>query len=136
MNKLFTTACTALGIDPDTVNVELSFVGPDEIRELNKTHRGIDKPTDVLAFPMLEITPKIIPTHEAYSLDINPETNKLELGWVVVCRECADLPIDFLCVHGFLHLLGYDHDTRGRKAEMWRLTETILLRQKGESQRE
>ena len=126
MIEIFCVACDVLGIDRNTVNAELSFVSADEIKELNDKHRNVNKPTDVLSFPMLEIEAGKIPLFIAYPLDINQKTHKIELGDVVVCSEFAKLPIDFLCVHGFLHLLGYDHDTPVRETEMLRLTESIL----------
>ena len=126
MIDLFCIACEVLGIDKNTVNAELSFISAKEIQELNQNYRSVDKPTDVLSFPMIEIEPGKIPLFISYPLDINPKTNKIELGDVVVCREFAKLPIDLLCVHGFLHLLGYDHDTPMREKEMFEITEVIL----------
>jgi len=98
-------------------NVEVIFITLDEMRELNHTHMGVDGPTDVLAFPMIDgvSTP----------LDINPETGKIELGSIAVCKEYAELPVDYLIVHGFLHLLGYDHDTVEKKEIMDKITEEI-----------
>ena len=128
MIELFYYACKVLGIDPDAVNAELSFVSADEIRQLNLLHRGIDKPTDVLSFPMLDIIAGTIPAKDGFPLDINPQTNKLELGDIVVCRECADLPVEFLIIHGFLHLLGYDHITEADEDVMNELTEKILCK--------
>jgi probable rRNA maturation factor len=70
------------------------IVDPDRIRELNREHRGIDRPTDVLAFPIDEAAPADGPR---------------ELGDVVVCpQECSDLRE--AVVHGVLHLCGYDHE--------------------------
>gem|GEM_PF-598794 len=126
MLRILKTACKVLGIDPDTVNADVFFVRSDEIRELNRRTRNTDKPTDVLSFPMLEVTKPTIPTPELYPLDINPDTNKLELGDIVICKEYAELGINYLCVHGFLHLLGWVHETDADNAKMTEMTEFIL----------
>ena len=131
MEKIFEIACEHLGIDTNSVNVELVFMNVVEMCELNKRTRGIDEPTDVLAFPLLDIVAGVVPTKDEFPLDINPETNKIELGSVVICREYAELPIDYLCVHGFLHLVGYDHDTQDNERRMFELTDKILERYKG-----
>jgi probable rRNA maturation factor len=89
------TAATlrAAGIREGHLSVEL--VGADRIRELNRVHRGLDAPTDVLSFPI-----------DANAGVVGPR----ELGDVVVCPEHA---VDLLeaTVHGVLHLCGYDHET-------------------------
>jgi len=65
-----------------------------EMQELNRDHRGLDRPTDVLSFP---IDPE------------DGEPGPRELGDVFVCEEeCEDL--EEAVVHGVLHLLGYDHE--------------------------
>lgn len=76
--------------------VGLKIVGEKEIQELNKQFRQIDKPTDVLSFPIYEVTPR-----EA--------DRPLLLGDIVVCPESAEDDILFLIAHSTLHLLGYHH---------------------------
>jgi probable rRNA maturation factor len=76
-------------------HLALQLVGPEQIRELNRRHRGIDRTTDVLSFPVDESTPAAGPR---------------ELGDVFVCpQEARDLTE--AVVHGVLHLCGYDHDS-------------------------
>ena len=72
----------------------LEIVPVERIRELNREHRGINRPTDVLAFP----------------LDgPGPSRGPRELGDVVICPEqCAS--VREAAVHGVLHLCGYDHE--------------------------
>lgn len=132
MEEIFKVACAVLGIDAESVNSQVFFVGKNEIQELNMRMRDKDKPTDVLSFPMLNISAGTIPTREVYPLDINPNTNKLELGDIIICRDFAKLPIDLLCVHGFLHLLGYNHETE----EDWRLMTDLTNRILDRSRRE
>jgi len=127
MNKLFRRGARVLGIDDKTVSAELVFVGAEEMRALNLRTRGVDAVTDVLSFPNLDLRAGDVPTVGAFPLDINPKTNKIELGSVVVCKgfESAHTE-DFLVVHGFLHLLGYTHDTEGDYNAMYDLTQKIL----------
>jgi len=80
------------GVEDGHVSVQL--VDEARIRELNRDHRGIDGPTDVLAFPV-------------DGADGTPGPR--ELGDVVICAaRSADVPE--AAVHGVLHLCGYDHE--------------------------
>jgi probable rRNA maturation factor len=85
-------ALIAAGVDDGHLAVEL--VDAERIRELNRRHRGRDRPTDVLAFPV-----------DGADAVAGPR----ELGDVVICPEyTADL--QEAAVHGTLHLCGYDHE--------------------------
>jgi rRNA maturation RNase YbeY len=139
MQALFSTAYDTLGIDGDSVSANLSFVTRGQIKRLNKESRGINKVTDVLSFPTLEIIAGKKPTHTDFPLDINPETNKLEIGDIVVCTSVAkqqarrfghsmNREIAFLCLHGLLHLLGYDHIEKSDEEVMTRLADSILTK--------
>ncbi|MEA2481888.1 MAG: putative rRNA maturation factor [Thermoleophilaceae bacterium] len=75
-------------------HLAIDFVGADAIRELNRDHRGRDRPTDVLSFPIDESGPAAGPR---------------ELGDVVICPEYAE-DLDEAVVHGVLHLCGFDHE--------------------------
>ncbi len=85
-------ALGAAGVTDGHLAVEL--VDAARIRELNRAHRGVDSPTDVLAFP----------------LDgAGPTAGPRELGDVAICAEhCAGLTE--AAVHGTLHLCGFDHE--------------------------
>ena len=75
-------------------HLALALVDEREIARLNREHRRLDEPTDVLSFPVDEAGPSAGPR---------------ELGDVVICPEhTADLPE--AVVHGVLHLCGYDHE--------------------------
>jgi probable rRNA maturation factor len=82
------------GIDDGELG--LSFVGPDEIRELKREHLGIDEATDALAFP--------IDAREEL-----PEGLPRQLGDVVVCPQVVGDAWRVPLVHAVLHVLGYDH---------------------------
>jgi probable rRNA maturation factor len=76
-------------------HLSIEFVDPDRMQELNRTHRGIDEPTDVLSFPVD---------------GTGPTAGPRELGDVVICREHTE-DVTEAVVHGVLHLCGYDHET-------------------------
>ncbi|MCV6603646.1 MAG: rRNA maturation RNase YbeY [Cohaesibacter sp.] len=84
--------------------VSLVFSKDDEVRSLNASHRGKDKATNVLSFPIDE---------EADPL--GPLLGDIVFAFETVEREAKDMDLAFshhlthLCIHGFLHLLGYDH---------------------------
>jgi probable rRNA maturation factor len=89
-------------------HLAIALVGEDEIRRLNRDHRGIDRATDVLSFPVDEA---------------GPVPGPRELGDVVICPEQTDALIEAV-VHGVLHLCGYDHETDG--GEMLALQARVL----------
>jgi probable rRNA maturation factor len=74
----------------------LSFVGPEEMRELKREHLGIDETTDVLSFPI-------------DARDPVPDGVPRALGDVVLCPQVVGEHWREPLVHGLLHLLGYDH---------------------------
>ena len=146
--EIFDITCRALGIDPAAVNADVFMVRPRAIRALNRTHRGTDKPTDVLSFPLLNIAAPTVPTREAFPRDINPATSKVELGDIVICPRIARRSaraigqplkheIAFLYVHGLLHLLGYDHISEQDEKQMLAKQRQIMAKwnetQKGEA---
>jgi probable rRNA maturation factor len=88
--------------------VAIAFVDAGRIRELNREHRSIDSPTDVLSFPVDEAMPAAGPR---------------ELGDVVICPEHTEDLVE-AALHGVLHLCGYDHETDS--GEMLRLQRQIL----------
>jgi probable rRNA maturation factor len=98
----------AAGVDDGHLSVEL--VTADRIRELNRDHRALDEPTDVLSFP----------------IDEGGDTpGPRELGDVVICSAQAR-NVTEATVHGVLHLCGYDHESDS--GEMLRLQERVLER--------
>jgi probable rRNA maturation factor len=82
----------AVGVVDGHLAVEL--VDERRIRELNREYRGLDRPTDVLAFPI-----------DGTGATAGPR----ELGDVVICPEHAEDLVE-AAVHGVLHLCGYDHE--------------------------
>ena len=118
---------------PCEVNV---LVTNDEgIHAINKASRDIDRPTDVLSFPMFQLEPGNPPTDwEAYQ---DPETGLCPLGDMCISLERAKAQakefghsvkreVGYLTIHSMLHLLGYDHLDEGPMKKQMRLREEII----------
>ena len=114
---------------PQQVEVSLLLTDDERIRELNRVWRGKDKATNVLSFPADDLEHDGEPGEE----DARP----LLLGDIVIARETllreaadegksADDHFCHLLVHGFMHLLGYDHETDAEADEMEALETEIL----------
>ncbi|MBO5728127.1 MAG: rRNA maturation RNase YbeY [Oscillospiraceae bacterium] len=133
LGSVITAALSAEGVDvPCEINV---LVTDDEgIHAINLDMRGVDRPTDVLSFPMFELTPGEHPGAQ----DADPATDLVPLGDMVLSLERAraqaqefghsvQREICYLAVHSTLHLLGYDHMDEGEmKAQMRAREEEIL----------
>jgi probable rRNA maturation factor len=106
-------------------NLTLVITDDNALRELNQSYRGIDTPTDVLAFG--GETPGFVQAPDAgdYLGDviISYPRAKTQAAGHTVPDELA-----LLVVHGVLHLLGYDHNTPENQARMWQLQAVILER--------
>ncbi|SDQ48989.1 probable rRNA maturation factor [Virgibacillus subterraneus] len=109
--------------------VSINFVSNNEIQEINRNYRQLNKPTDVLSFAMQEQADD--------ELDIVGEDIPLVLGDIVISVEKAEeqakdydhsleRELGFLTVHGFLHLLGYDHMDKDDEQKMFKRQEEIL----------
>ncbi|MDR6225044.1 putative rRNA maturation factor [Desmospora profundinema] len=118
-------AAVAEGVKEAEVSV--SIVDDPVIHRLNREFRGVDRPTDVLSFPQWE------PGEELVAVTGEP----IPLGDVIIslprAREQADTyghslqrELAFLAVHGFLHLLGYDHQNQAEENRMFARQEEIL----------
>jgi probable rRNA maturation factor len=88
----------------------VELVGEERIRELNREHRGRDRPTDVLSFPID---------------GPGPAGGPREIGDVVICPEHTQ-DLAEAVVHGVLHLCGYDHETDD--GEMLALQDEVMSR--------
>lgn len=115
--------------------VELVTASAEEIREINEKQRKKDDVTDVLSFPMLD---KIMPfTPENYPYDYDFSAGGVSVGSIVICEERAREQAEnyghgierekaYLFLHGFLHLLGYDH-IEEKDAKIMREKEELVL---------
>ena len=111
---------------PCEINV---LVTDDEgIRAINKAYRQIDKATDVLSFPMFELTPGKLPASwESYK---DPDTGLVPLGDMAISLERAKqqpAEVGYLTIHSILHLLGYDHVDEGPMKKQMRAAEEAIL---------
>ena len=107
---------------PHDAEVSVSFVSNAEIRNLNRIYRKKDSVTDVLSFPMFELTPGKLPASwESYK---DPDTGLVPLGDMAISLErakqqaaefghSARREVGYLTIHSILHLLGYDHVDEG-----------------------
>jgi len=119
--------------------VSLTFVDNARIHELNKEYRGFDKPTDVLSFAIQEMgEDELEIVYEIDEDDDRSLKDEIEpLGDIIISVETAiaqaeeyghsiDRELGFLFVHGFLHLIGYDHQDEAAEQEMFAKQEQIL----------
>ena len=108
----------------DNYEVSLSFVDNEEIHELNREYRGVDRATDVLSFPLL-------------TDDFDVEIEEESLGDIVISLERAleqseeydhsfEREVCFLLCQSMFHLLGYDHDTEENTKDMRKREEDVL----------
>lgn len=93
LRRLVETAAASAGVVDG--HVAITIVDADAIHELNREHRGKDKPTDVLSFPID---------------GAGPVAGPREIGDVVICPEHT-VSLREAVVHGILHLVGFDHET-------------------------
>lgn len=114
----------------NNIVIDVTIVGRKTIRELNREHRNVDRVTDVLSFPLLE-------NDELKSDLMQNEDIQTELGDVVICKSRAieqakeyghsvERELCFLALHGFLHVLGYDHIEKKDEIIMFPLQDKIL----------
>ena len=100
------------------------FVTKEEIHELNKQYRGVDRVTDVISFALEDVN------------DVSL-TDVRVLGDIYICidrmkeqaieyNHSETRELSFLTVHGLLHLLGYDHQTKEEEEVMFNLQRKIL----------
>ena len=109
----------------DNVSFNLIIVDNEYIHELNRTYRNIDRETDVITFALEDEDSIILPSDERVLGDIyisidKAESQALEYGHSLL-RE-----LSFLAVHGFYHLLGYDHMTQDDEKVMFKKQEEVL----------
>jgi probable rRNA maturation factor len=97
--------------------VTIVVADDDMILALNRQFRGIDVPTDVLSFPA-DAPPVPAPDEPPYLGDI-VIAYPYAAAQALHEQRALDDSLVLLTVHGVLHLLGYDHDTRERRAAMW-----------------
>ncbi|NLC69468.1 MAG: rRNA maturation RNase YbeY [Clostridiaceae bacterium] len=114
--------------------ISILLVDDKEIFELNNRLRGIDSPTDVLSFPIVEMKNGTIISTLG---DMDPDSKSILMGDIVISIETAykqaeeyghtfEREIAFLTTHGVFHLLGYDHDDSKSEEAMIGRQEAVL----------
>ncbi len=125
-------AVLALEHFPHPAEISITFVDEEQIHTLNLQHRGVDRATDVLSFPL----------GENGEYDVNPENGACLLGDIVlnisrVSWQAEEFghsfqrEIAYLTAHSMLHLLGYDHEAGGLESVRMREKEEEVMNQLG-----
>lgn len=133
--KIFKICERVLKEDFKDVYVSINFVSDEEIQKLNREFRNIDKVTDVLSFPNFnKLSNEKL---KKFSKLADFDTNLLFLGDIVISKNVAKKQareyghslkreVCFLALHGFLHLLGFDHIKEEEEKVMIKLQNKIL----------
>ena len=137
VRKVIRTALAAEGVDfPCEVDVRIT--NDTKIHQVNVDMRQVDKPTDVLSFPIFELTPGELPGPE----DADPATGLVPLGDMMISMERVQAQakeyghsnrreLAYLTVHSVLHLLGYDHLDEGPQKAQMRSREDAIMAELG-----
>ena len=118
-------------LEKKNLYVNIVLTNPKNIRKMNRQYRNIDKETDVLSFPMFE----------KEELDKRKDINEDILGDIVISIERVyeqakeyehsfERELAYMVVHGFYHLMGYDHMEESDKKEMRKKEENVLQKLK------
>ena len=132
-------ALSQQGVDTPC-RVDVTLTDDETIHAINMEHRGVDRPTDVLSFPMNELVPGSFDCEEC-ERDI--ETGCVFLGDMVISiPRCEEQGIEYghgyrrevsyLAVHSLLHLLGYDHVDEGEDKRLMRSQEKAVMERLGD----
>lgn len=111
--------------------ITITFTTPEQIHKINKEYRQVDRPTDVLSFPMFErkeLEEKITKQdfeHEDVLGDIIISIEKVK-EQAIEYGHSFERELSYMLVHGFYHLMGYDHIKEEEKKEMRPKEEKIL----------
>ena len=131
VEKVFTKCFEEEGLQDSKLYITVTFTNPEDIQKINKEYRNIDKATDVLSFPMFEkeeLEEKLKNNHFSHE-DV--------LGDIIISVEKVqeqakeyghsfERELSYMLVHGFYHLMGYDHIEEEDKKEMRTKEEKIL----------
>ena len=131
--------CIIAALEEEGVNcaceINVLLTDDEGIRAINKAYRNIDKATDVLSFPMFQLTPGVLP--ESWDEYRDVETDLVPLGDMAISVERAKQQarefghsvkreVGYLTIHSILHLLGYDHVDEGKMKRQMRAREEAI----------
>lgn len=133
LRRAILTALEGEGVEVPCI-VEVCVTDDEGIHQTNLETRGVDRPTDVLSFPMFELKPGEKPSPDW----ADPDTGKVLLGDMMISLERANAQaaefghspereVCYLAVHSTLHLLGYDHLDEGPMKTQMRAREEAIL---------
>lgn len=142
IRKVIRAALSAQGVDRPC-EVDVFLTDDTGIRELNREMRQIDRATDVLSFPALDIAEGELPDEA----DADPATGLVPLGDMAVSMEHVRAQareyghsdrreLAYLVTHSVLHLLGYDHMDEGEQKARMRAREETIMETLGLSRKE
>ncbi len=133
IRKVIRTALAEEGMNLPC-EVDVCITDDAGIHEINLEMRDVDRPTDVLSFPVFDLLPGELPDEE----DADPGTGLIPLGDMVISLERVEAQakeyghsnrreLAYLVVHSVLHLLGYDHLDEGEQKKQMRGREEAIL---------
>lgn len=133
ISTIVKTALEEKRIETDEVSISISAVDIDTIHNINKEYRNVDRPTDVLSFPIFSREE----INNFQYLEKDKQVKELELGDIIICIDVLQehakeyetgilREMLYMITHGVCHLLGYDHEIEEEKKEMRALEEKIL----------
>ncbi|MEK7151388.1 MAG: rRNA maturation RNase YbeY [Patescibacteria group bacterium] len=129
--KILKVAATKTGLTKNKIELSVNLVGEGKIKNLNKKYRAKHTTTDVLSFPLQDnVSTK------------SKQGGIISLGDIFICLSVAkryasknknslDRELTFLTVHGFLHLLGYDHEKSVKEEIKMASLQNIILNKLG-----
>lgn len=134
VRKAAESALKAEGVAEDCI-LSVLLTDDEGIRRINREFRGLDRPTDVLSFPMNDL---IAGQFDPAQCERDPETGEILLGDMVLsiprCEEQGEefghgynREVQYLTVHSVLHLLGYDHVDEGPMKKQMRAREKLIM---------
>lgn len=134
VRKAAESALKAEGVAEDCI-LSVLLTDDEGIRRINREFRGLDRPTDVLSFPMNDL---IAGQFDPAQCERDPETGEILLGDMVLsiprCEEQGaefghgyNREVQYLTVHSVLHLLGYDHVDEGPMKKQMRAREKLIM---------
>lgn len=138
IKKAMAGALETEGVDEDC-EINVLLTDDEGIWSINREFRGVDRPTDVLSFPMNELTEG---RFDADMCERDPESGLILLGDMALSLEHAraqgeeyghgeEHEIAYLAVHSTLHLLGYDHIDEGERKKLMRAREKLIMERLG-----
>lgn len=131
INKVLSRCFLEEHLDKTHLYISITLTNPENIRKINNEYRNIDKETDVLSFPMFE-KEEIASIISTQSYDVEDVLGDIVISIERVKEQAVEYghsferELAYMLVHGFYHLMGYDHIKEEDKAKMRPKEEKIL----------